>query len=300
MAKDIEIYGEITHIRFRNDEGWSVFTLTDDNQNETPCTGTLQAMVSTGDMVNCHGYMTTGKFGEQLKCKSIVPDAPDTNSDEGISRLLQKLPGIGPVKAELCILEHGATEAWELAQTDPAQLGVKKNKIEETIEMAKSFAEDYGSIVFLLGAGLTDNQASKIIKVFGEETISVVTNNPYILIDKIDGFGFMIVDGIALKLGINAGSMARIMACVMFLLNSSENDGHTYFHGKRICCLCENFLIESAKKHEVRIVNMPGYQEAREAIYILRDNGKVTISEGRVFSNHLLKCEDTIYNAIKK
>jgi hypothetical protein len=91
------ITGTITKISYRNhDSGWSIFGI---DSYPLPITGCLAEMCDTGTTVECTGVEDTGKYGRQLKCESIVPEAPDVSDHAGVVRLLQRLPGIGPVKA---------------------------------------------------------------------------------------------------------------------------------------------------------------------------------------------------------
>lgn len=302
--KQTKINGTISQIKFRSSEGWAVFTVTDEtNASEfgvkiTNCTGTLCESINIGDDVECTGTFIKDKtYGTQLKCDSVVPAAPDVNSNEGVQKLLQKLPGVGLATAKKAIKDHGHEKAWDYALNNPEKIGVKKTNVDLAKEIASSLVHDREALVYLLGIGLSDNQAAKIIKRYNSKAIDVVKNTPYELISSIDGFGFMIVDGIALKSGIHAGSESRIMACVDFILNSSENEGNTYIHGKRLCAMGEDFLIESAKKHMVPLNNMPGYQEIRAAIYKLQSEKKVRIEAGLVFSRELMQAEEEIFQA---
>lgn len=301
-----KIKGVVSTIRYRSHDGWSVFSIAVETEDEQfpltiNCTGSLADSIQIGDNVTCTGSTVKNKqYGDQLKCYFVIPEAPDVNSEEGVLKLLTRLPGIGTKKAEIAVKKFGANKAWNYALNKPAIIGVREEDSVAAMEIAKALVNDYEALVFFLGVGLTDSQSAKILKRFGEKSIEVVRNEPYRLIKDIDGFGFMIVDGIALKAGIPPQAPARIMACVSYLLESSENDGHTYFHGKRLCAMGADFLIESAKQHQVPLNKMPGYEEIRAAIYQLQEEGFVKIDDGRVFSTRLKNSEQIIYNALQQ
>ena len=290
-----EIKGAIRRVSFRNSEGWSVFTL---DTGDT-CTGILPEMCEVGSDVTCVGEFVTSKYGPQLKCSQVVPAPPDINSAGGVARLLQRLPGIGPKKAKLAVSEFGPEDAWTLAMHCPSEIGVKEKDCQLAREIAGNLINSFDTITYLLGIGLTDNQANKIIATYGRSAIQTVSENPYSLIGVIDGFGFLTVDKIALKAGIGVGNDARVSACVLFCLGDNEiNNGHIYYYGKELIAIVLEQLSESAKRAEVPLVGAPDYKQARKCIYSLANEERVEIQKGKVYSKPLLDAEMVIQRAL--
>jgi ATP-dependent exoDNAse (exonuclease V) alpha subunit len=290
-------HGTIKSIQFRNSDGWAVFTM----DNGTKCTGTLAEMIDVGTAVTCLGmWVMNDKFGKQIKCDKIVPEPIKADSTEGVTKLLQRLPGIGPKKAMEAVHKMGPEKAWQLAKEDPEQLGVKTELAETAKRIAISLVDNIEATIYLLGIGLTDNKANTVIAHFGDKhAVAVVSENPYRLMD-IEGFGFITADKIAFQAGMEAGNQARVSACIIYCLNDSQkNEGHIYFYGKVLIAVVIDMMTESAKKAEVPIYNMPGYDQVREAIYNLQAEGKVFIEDGRVFSKELLEAEQTIERFLK-
>lgn len=293
------ISGAISSIRFRSSEGFAIFDLEISGKDgPITCKGFLPETTGIGDVLQLEGnFAVDNKWGKQFSHTKAIPEKPDTNSSEGVKKLLQRLPGIGPVKAEEAIIKLGHKKAWESALNDPSLLGIKdKEKQDKVKYLAASLTINYESIIYLLGIGLTDRQTSLVIGKYGEHAIAVVSQDPYKLIE-IDSFGFMTVDGIALQAGIAPGNQSRIMACVMFILNSSEADGNVYFPGKVLAAKVQDFLLTSAEKHRVPLIHMPGFREVRDAIMLLRDEDKVVVDDGLVYGKKLLNDEKTIMDA---
>jgi len=298
---DTVITGEIATVSFRNSSNWTVFSVLD-NSNDHPtkinCTGILATICDVGSTVTCHGKMVGSQHGEQLKCTQIVPVAPDLDTEAGVIKLLQRLPGLGPKKAGDAVAEFGPKLAWLCALNHPSPLGVGTiNQAEKVINIANSMVQNYDAIVYLLGLGITDNKTNSIIEKYGpEQAIKIVSTSPYQLIEDIDGFGFRIVDGIALKAGMPPGSEARTMACVMFCLSSGEkNGGHVWFWGSQLTEIAETELKESAMNNDVPLQGLPGYDEIRKCIYNLQHERKVIVTNGKVFSRELLEAEQRIH-----
>ena len=302
MKKLITKIGEITNISFRNIDGWAVFIIKDDNGERTPCTGILPSMVDVKYFVTCEGEHIENKYGIQLKCSSVTPVPPDTGTDSGVIRLLTLLPGIGIKKATAAVEELGASMAWDTAKKHPSYLGItnyeKALKVQET---AVSLMSSYKAITYLLGLGLTENQSNKIIKKYGvKKAIKQVSEEPYSLIDDIDGFGFRIVDGISLKAGIKSNSDQRILACILFCLNDSEkNQGHVWFYGKNLMKIVADELVESGMSQNVPVTDID-LNRIRQLIYQLGDSDKIVINKGKVFSKNLLNAERRILDAVRQ
>jgi len=293
------IIGTVLAIRFRSSENFAIYSLEIPLIQETiTCKGIIPETTGIGDVLELEGkYINDPKFGRQFAHVKSIPEKPDVNSSAGVKKLLQRLPGIGPVTAQLAIDKLGHEKAWEAALKDPSLLGIDdKEKQEKVKYLAASLTTNYEAIIYLLGIGLTDRQSSLVMSKYGEHAIATVSQDPYRLLE-IDSFGFMTVDGIALKAGITPANNSRIMACVMFILNSSEADGNIYFPGKVLAAKAEDFLVISAEKHRVPLIHLPGFQEIRSAIMALRDEGKVVIDSGNVFSKKLLDDEKTIMDA---
>lgn len=285
------ITGEISGIKYRNVDGWAVFSL---HGQSMQFTGTLAEMIEVGSEVTCTGVVETGKFGRQLKCEQIVPSAPDISTDAGVVKLLQRLPGIGPKKAMQAVMEHGHEQAWEFALEDPSKIGVPAAQVEEAMRIANDLLASYETTVYLLGIGLTDHQAATIQKHFGAGSIDVVSRDPYRLVE-IDGFGFLTVDKIALKAGISVGNPARIAACILYVLNDSATNGGNIWHsGWKLAETVLETLSSAAVKAEVPMADMPDMEQVRTQVHFLKAEKKISIDKGKVFSRELLWAEQSI------
>lgn len=176
-------------------------------------------------------YLSCGIFkgiGEKL-AKRIV-DKFGENTFDVIENHIGKLPEVkGITIAKAAIIQ---------------QTYIDNKAIKETV----SFFRQYGISMFLI---------LKIYKQYGKDSISIVSENPYILSQEVDGIGFVKSDDIALKLGFDRTDPRRIQACIKYvLLNESEN-GHTYLKKNELLKITEEYLgisidcIDSSIKHLV-------------------------------------------------
>ena len=268
--------GKIISIKFRNSENWSVFTIISDGEfgEQINATGILPEIADINIVVTITGTKTKNKFGEQIKCSSVIPELPEVNSEAGVIAMLQMLPGVGPAKAKKAVNELGFELALRVAKECPSGLGIagystaQRAKVKAVMLSDKSLVK---ATIYLLSIGLTDYQASKIIDKYGsQEAINVVQENPYTLIDDIEGMGFLTVDKIALKSGVKVGNVARINACLVFCLTSNEiNEGNIWLNGKWLIKQCLSYLEDSAMKAGVALRGAADYGVVGDAFEVI-------------------------------
>ena len=108
--------------------------------------------------------------------------------------------GVGAATARLIVQEFGL-ETMDILSQQPHRLsevpgiGVKRAK-----QIGDSFREQYATrqaMIFLQAYGVTPGMAVKISKVYGERTREVIQQNPYRLVEDVEGVGFLTADRIA-------------------------------------------------------------------------------------------------------
>ena len=112
-------------------------------------------------------------------------------------------------------------------------------------------AEDFESqrfrrdaVMFLTGYGITVNLALKLYDIYGAATVSTVKNNPYVLVEDVDGVGFLTADKIARSLGIAEDSPFRIRAGVLHsLFSACEKEGNTYLPHDKLVAASKKLLL---------------------------------------------------------
>ena len=228
----MKIAGIVEDIVYRNIEnGYTVFNLDKDGILVT-CVGKCAA-ISVGEYVEVDGdYTKNAKFGEQFAFINIKAVKP--KSIEGIKKYLSSglIKGIGPVTAE-AIVEKFREETFNIIELAPERLTeIKGVSIKKANEIAQTFSELkklQDAVMFLQEYGITVNLAVKIFNTYMDETIEIVSQNPYKLIEDVEGIGFITADKIANTMGIDSASEFRVRAGMLHLLKeASEKGGNTY------------------------------------------------------------------------
>ena len=226
--------GTIQSIIYRNPEtGFCVLSFLDEQNKERTATGTLP-LCDVGDQVEFEGELVRHeRYGSQLAVSAYRRVAPRTLT--AITAYLGSgaVRGIGPSLAA-AIVGHFGMETLEVMEKTPERLteisgiGHKKCAV-----IASSFAEARVMREILLSLepyGVTISQSYKLYQSYGELCLAKIQENPYRMIDDIDGIGFQTADNIAQNMaGFEHDSLSRVKAGIVYALQSAASDhGHTF------------------------------------------------------------------------
>ena len=228
----MEIIGTVEDIIFRNsDNGYTVLSI-DYKGDYTTCVGKTMS-VNVGESVKLTGeFVKNAKFGEQFAFSNIETVEP--KSAEAIKKYLASglIRGVGPITAEAIVDKFGE-DTLSIMEYSPSRLvEVKGISIKKAFDIGEHFAEVrkmQNAVIFLQQYDISTNLAVKIFNFYKEKTVEIVSNNPYVLVEDIDGVGFLTADRIAYKMGIEPDSEFRARAGILHVLkDNSEKSGHTY------------------------------------------------------------------------
>ena len=184
-----------------------------------------QSIFATGEWVQ------HPRFGRQFKADSWREEMPATES--GIRKYLSSglVYGIGPILADRLVDAFGK-DTFDVIEKYPERLkevpGVGKKKIESILKKWKDQKAIRDIMVFLKDHGVSDNLAGKIHRQYGDDSITILKENPYRMADDIWGVGFRIADNLALNIGIERSSQFRIRSGLKFALEEAKNQGHMF------------------------------------------------------------------------
>ena len=217
---------------FRNDENGYTVLHAVVGRTEHTIVGILPEL-SPGENVTFEGRWTEHPvYGRQFSANQCTITPPTGKS--AIEKYLGSglIRGIGPSTAKL-IVQHFGEDAMDIMDEHPERLteipGIGPKKAAMIME---SYTEQMGmrrALVFLQKYGISPNLAMKVAKYYGENTVTLIRQNPYRMVTDIEGVGFLTADRIALSMGIDPMSEHRIRAALFYLLTeASGNGGHTY------------------------------------------------------------------------
>lgn len=171
------------------------------------------------------------KYGAQFQVCQYRETKPATIT--GIEKYLGSglIKGVGPVTAKR-IVAHFGLDTLSVIETQIDRLhevpGIAKKRV-KLIQAAWSEQKAIKEVMlFLQGHGVSTTYAVKIYKQYGDESIAVVTQNPYRLATDIYGIGFVTADAIARNLGIDPNSEYRYRSGILHVLNHAAEEGHCF------------------------------------------------------------------------
>ncbi len=202
------------------------------------------AAINVGEFVEMTGEWQSHKeYGRQFKVSDYIVKLPNTII--GIKKYLGSglIRGIGPKMAER-ITNHFKAATIEVIEKTPRALleidGIGDWRLERISESWKTQSEIRSIMIFLQKYSISTSIATKIYKRYGENSITLLSENPYRLADDIYGIGFKSADRIALSMNIPEDSDVRAHACVIYCLGQQVGEGHVF--------TCKEKLFEELKQ----------------------------------------------------
>lgn len=215
-----------------NDFSVYVIKLDDLTQKEMVITGYLPKLI-VDQMYTFYGiYSEHPRYGLQLQVQSYETRIP-TNREAVIKFLSSsQFPGIGKIKATR-IVDHYSQDIVNIIKDDSKfefddDFLSNKEKL-VLIDVIRSQIDLEQVINFFTRYNITLRQTMKIQSVYGSKAMEIVLENPYRMIDDIDGIGFKTVDKIAASLGFERDHPKRLQAIIVYeSLQRCMATGSTY------------------------------------------------------------------------
>jgi exodeoxyribonuclease V alpha subunit len=249
-----ELTGTIDRCIYQHPEnGFTVMVMVLRNKQSTVVTGHL-AHVQPGQDVTVQGtWKMHPKFGKQFEVTQCVTHTPHTLT--GLKKYLGSglIKGIGPVYAEKLVARFGL-EVLTIIEHEPHKLqtipGIGPKRIEKIVAGWRDHKEISTIMIFLQERGVSASFATKVYKAYGQQSLDVLRENPYRLVDDIWGIGFKTADKIAQQLGIARSSIERIRAGIAYTISTTLQEGHLYVELETL----------KRKTHELLEIDQPEYE----------------------------------------
>lgn len=237
------------------------------------------------------------KYGEQLKADTYQKEQP--TSENGLIQYLssEKFPGIGKKTAERIVELLGEQaidrmiEEPELLAQVPGLTEKKRRMMLETIRL------NYGMDQVIVGLnrfGFGSQLSFAIYQAYKNAAIEMIEENPYRLVEDIEGIGFKKADNIAEQLGIEATSPKRIRAAILHqIFQQSIQTGNTYVPAQDLLDQTIR-LLETSRPIEIHP------ERVAEVVIQLVDQGKIQQEGTNLYENSLFFSEWGIATSIQR
>ena len=231
--------GKLGKIIFNNPENGYTVAVFDTEAGAIRIAGSF-AEPKSGAKYRLEGKFTIHpRYGEQFSVSSYEEMMP-----EGADAILEFLSagnirGIGPKTAAQIVDMFGDETLTVIEETPEKLLMVSGIGAKTLARITDSFGESRefaNTSIELRELGIEMKEAVRVYKMYGKDSVRIVSENPYILAEDIRGINFNRADAIAAKLGIEPENSVRIESGIRYMLKSWAASGSTL--------MPENYLIE--------------------------------------------------------
>lgn len=219
-----EVIGKLKVVVFHNNENlYSVIKIKVDGQEDNKyltVVGNFNIPNTNSNYKFMGEYIVHPRFGSQFNCSSYEELLP-TSKEEILKYLSSPLfKGIGAKTAQK-IVDTLGEDTIEKIKTNPEVLDDIVNDKQKQIILEQITHEDYfdEAVRTFMINGLSMKMLLKIRSVYQDEMVTIVKENPYRLVDEVDGIGFKLADALALKLGFDLLDSNRIKAALLYSAN---------------------------------------------------------------------------------
>ncbi len=241
-----ELRASISETMFRNDENGYTVVQARAGRESVTVVGVMPEIAPGEQAVFQGDWVQHPQYGKQFRAQRCEVLAPSTLL--GIERYLGSglIRGVGPATARLIIQEFGRETMDILAEHPERLVEVTGIGTKRAAQIAESFREQYAvrqAMVFLQSYGVTPGLAVKISKVYGVRAQSIIQENPYRMVEDIEGVGFLTADRIALAMGMAPEGENRLSAGLIYALQeAAASQGHTYLPREELLPLAGRLL----------------------------------------------------------
>ena len=233
MERELEIIqGVIAGVVYQNyDNGYAVLRLNVGGGQAVTVVGTIPLPVVGERLMVTGKWGNHSSYGRQFEAEFLERLMPQT-SVEILGYLSSRvIKGIGPRLAAR-IVDHFGDETLVIMEREPGRLaevsGISPNR-------AKLIGEEYRQRVgmrqlmeFFTLHHLPAELAVRAYKLYGETTVELLYDDPYLLMDDGLEAPFEAVDRFAIELGVAGDDPRRVEAGLLFELHYNLSAGHAF------------------------------------------------------------------------
>ncbi len=239
MEQELEILqGVIGAVVFQNyDNGYAVLRLSVGGDQSVTVVGTIP-LPAIGERLMVTGkWSSHSSYGRQFEAEFLERLLPQTGA-EILSYLSSRIiKGIGPRLAAR-IVQHFGDQTLQIMEQEPQRLAeVPGISADRARAIGEEFRQRVGMrqlMEFFTQHQLPAELAVRAYKLYGEQTVEMLYDDPYLLMDAGLDAPFGAVDRLAVELGVSADDPRRIEAGVLFELKYNLTAGHSFLPEEKL------------------------------------------------------------------
>ena len=259
-------------------------------------TGTMADVIEGEEYTFWGQIVQHSKYGEQLQITRYERAKP---TSKGLVKYFSSshFKGIGLKTAQKIVDIYGENTIDKILEHPEKLQSISGLSAKSREAFISTLRHNYGTemiLAKLANYGIPNKLAIQILDEYKEETLDIVENYPYQLVEDIKGLGFTIADQLAEELGIESQSPERFRAGIIHsLLNSCMESGDTYVEARDLLEQTIN-LLESS-----RLVELDPNQVALELSHLVEEE-KIQQIATKIFDNSLFYAEEGIHKHLMR
>lgn len=237
--QELEILqGAISAVVYQNyDNGYAVLRLNVGGGQNVTVVGTIP-LPAVGERLMVTGkWSTHSSYGRQFEAEFLERLLPQT-SMEILNYLSSRVvKGIGPRSAAR-IVDHFGEHTLEIMEREPERLaevpGISEKRARAIGEEFKLQVGIRQIMEFFALHQLPAELAVRTYKLYGDSTVELLYDDPYLLMDEGLDAPFGAVDRFAIELGVAGDDPRRVEAGILFELRYNLSAGHSFLPEEKL------------------------------------------------------------------
>ncbi|MDW0117430.1 ATP-dependent RecD-like DNA helicase [Sporosarcina thermotolerans] len=254
-------------------------------------------------LANEEDYRLTGvlvnhsTYGQQFDVHTFSKELPETET--GIVHYLSSdlFPGIGRKTADTIVKTLGMDAIKQILENPSVLDRIPKLSEERKETLVTVLQENLGlerSMVQLNEWGFGPQLSMRIYQTYREEAIELLKENPFRLIEDVEGIGFQRADELGKQLGITGSHPSRVKAAILHSINQGvQSAGHVFLDAEMILPEVKR-LLESSQREEVT------FQQISQMVIELVEEGKLCGEGKRLYVPSLYFSEIGIASKLER
>ena len=240
------LQGTISAVVFQNYEnGYAVLRLAVGGGQSVTVVGTIP-LPAVGEQLMVTGrWSNHSNYGKQFEAEFLERMMPQSATEILAYLSSRILKGIGP-KTAARIVEHFGEETLLVMEREPQRLaeipGISREK---AIGIGEEFRLQIGMrqlMEFFAVHHLPAELAVRTYKIYGDSTLDLLYDDPYLLMDEGLEAPFGAVDRFAIELGIAGDDPRRVEAGLLFELSYNLSAGHSFLPEDKLAAATAQLL----------------------------------------------------------
>ena len=267
---DLEILqGAISAIVFQNHEnGYTVLRLTCQDGQTVTVVGTIPLPILGERLMVTGRWSNHSSYGRQFEAEFLERLMPQTTTEILHYLSSRAIKGVGPRLAARIVQRFG-DDTLTIMEREPERLaevpGISDAKAQH---IGEEFRLQFGMrhlLEFFALHHLPAELAVKTYKLYGEASMDLVTEDPYMLMDEGMEAPFAAVDHFAIDMGVDGADPRRVTAGILYELRCNLTAGHVFLpEDKLVAVTCQLLSVD-----EQTVID--GMERLHQAGQLIRD-----------------------------